>query len=343
MKKFYALLLTTTLLLSGCASQGGSSGQEGADNASGTETAQQQDGDTVKIGIAQFAPHGSLDNCREGFKQGLEEAGITNVVFDEQNAQADTANANQIAQSMASDSDMDLICAIATPMAQAAYNAAEQNGIPVIFTAVTDPVAASLANEDGSAVGEVTGTSDKLPVEAQLKMIRDFMPDAVNIGILYSTSETNSISAIEEYKALAGDYGFNIVESGISQSADIPLAAADLVTKVDCISNLTDNTVVSSLPTVLDAAKNAGIPVFGSEIEQVKNGCVASEGLDYIALGKKTGEMAARVLNGEKASEIPFETITEYSLYVNSEALAALDMSVPEALADSALEASEAE
>ena len=323
MKKFYALLLTTTLLLSGCASQGGSSGQEGADNASGTETAQQQDGDTVKIGIAQFAPHGSLDNCREGFKQGLEEAGITTVVFDEQNAQADTANANQIAQSMASDSDMDLICAIATPMAQAAYNAAEQNGIPVIFTAVTDPVAASLANEDGSAVGEVTGTSDKLPVEAQLKMIRDFMPDAVNIGILYSTSETNSISAIEEYKALAGDYGFNIV--------------------VDCISNLTDNTVVSSLPTVLDAAKNAGIPVFGSEIEQVKNGCVASEGLDYIALGKKTGEMAARVLNGEKASEIPFETITEYSLYVNSEALAALDMAVPEALADSALEASEAE
>jgi putative ABC transport system substrate-binding protein len=244
---------------------------------------------------------------------------------------------------MAAESDMDLICAIATPMAQAAYNAAQPNGIPVIFTAVTDPVAASLANEDGSAVGEVTGTSDKLAVEAQLGMIRDFLPEAKTIGILYSTSETNSVSAIEEYKALAGDFGFTIVESGISQSADIPLAATDLAGKVDCITNLTDNTVVSNLATVLDAANNAVIPVFGSEIEQVKNGCVAAEGLDYVALGKQTGEMAARVLKGEAASSIPFETITEYSLYVNSEALAKLNISVPEALAEGAIEAKDAE
>lgn len=338
MKKFTALFLTSALLLTGC-SAGVQVETTNDDTTAAAESAENTDGESYKIGIAQFAPHGSLDNCREGFKQGLEEAGITNVEFDEQNAQADMATANQIAQNMAADKDVDLVCAIATPMAQATYNAAQQGGIPVIFTAVTDPVAASLANEDGSPVGEVTGTSDKLAVEAQLQMIRDFMPEAKTIGILYSTSEANSVSAIEEYKSLAGGYGFEIAESGISQAADIPLAAADLASKVDCITNLTDNTVVSNLPTVLDAANKANIPVFGSEVEQVKNGCVAAEGLDYVALGKQTGEMAARVLKGEKASEIPFETITEYSLYVNSEALASLGMEVPAELAEGAVEA----
>lgn len=337
MKKLTAVLLSTALLLSGCSAGGSSQADSEGTTASQNATASAE-GETYKIGIAQFAPHGSLDNCREGFKQGLEEAGI-NAEFDEQNAQADMAAANQIAQTMASDKDTDLICAIATPMAQAAYNAAQPNSIPVIFTAVTDPVAASLANEDGTPVGAVTGTSDKLAVDAQLKMIRDFMPEAKKIGILYSTSEANSVSAIEEYKALAGNYGFEIVDSGISQSADIPLAASDLASKVDCITNLTDNTVVSNLPTLLDAASKENIPVFGSEIEQVKNGCVAAEGLDYVALGKQTGAMAARVLKGEDASSIPFETITEYSLYINSQALSDLGIEVPADLAESAIEA----
>ena len=245
------------------------------------------------------------------------------------------------AQSMVA-ANVDLLCGVATPMAQACYNAA--NGkIPVIYTAVTDPVAAELANEDGTSVGNVTGTSDKLAIDAQLDMIRKFLPEAKTIGILYTTSEANSVSAIEEYKALAPNYGFEIVESGISQSSDIPLAATDLAGKVDCISNLTDNTVVSALATVLDAANKAGIPVFGSEIEQVKNGCVATEGLDYIALGKQTGEMAARVLKGENAQDIPFETITEYSLYINSEALENLGLSCPEDLKATATEAADAE
>lgn len=331
MKKFIALMTASMLaltMLAGC----------GSTDDAGTPA------ETVNVAIAQFAPHGSLDNCVEGFKLGMEEAGYIegeNVVYDFQNAQADMANANQIAQSMAA-AKPDLICGVATPMAQACYNAA--NGeIPVIYTAVTDPVAAELANEDGTGVGNATGTSDKLAVDAQLEMIRKFMPDASKIGILYTTSEANSVSAIAEYKELAPNYGFEIVESGISQPSDIPIAAADLASKVDCISNLTDNTVVSSLATVLDVANKAGIPVFGSEIEQVKNGCVATEGLDYVALGKQTGAMAARVLAGEKAQDIPFETITEYSLYINSAALKALDMSCPDELKAEANEANEEE
>ena len=274
----------------------------------------------------------------------MEQAGFVegeNVEYDLQNAQSDMATANQIAQNMVS-SGYGLICGVATPMAQACYNAAEGK-IPVIYTAVTDPVAAELAKEDGSSVGNTTGTSDKLAVDAQLQMIRDFMPEAKKIGILYTTSETNSVSAIAEYKSLAGNYGFEIVDQGISQQSDIPLAATSLASKVDCISNLTDNTVVASLPTLLDAANKAGIPVFGSEIEQVKNGCVATEGLDYVELGKQTGAMAARVLNGEDITTIPFETISEYSLYVNNDALSSLGLSVPDDLKDKAVDSLTAE
>ena len=280
--------------------------------------------ETYTIGIGQFAQHGSLDNCYQGFVEGLAEAGLVvgeNLKIDLQNAQADMGIAQQIAAQFAS-AKVDMMVGIATPMAQACYNAAA-GAIPTIFTAVTDPVAAGFVKDDGTAAGEITGTSDALPVEAQLKMIRGMLPDATKIGILYTTSEVNSISAIAEYKALAPAYGFEIVESGISTTADIPLALDALLGKVDCLTNLTDNTVVSALALVLDKANAAGKPVFGSEIEQVKLGCVAAEGLDYIALGRQTGLMAAKVLKGEtKASEIPYEIITEPGLYVNTEALA---------------------
>ena len=220
-------------------------------------------------------------------------------------------------------------------MAWCIPEAASSSGIiPTIFTAVTDPVAAGFVKEDGTAAGEVTGTSDALPVEAQLKMIRAMLPDATKIGILYTTSEVNSLSAIEQYKQLAPEYGLEIVESGISTIADIPLALAALLPKVDCLTNLTDNTVVSALALMLDKANAAGKPVFGSEIEQVKLGCVAAEGLDYIALGRQTGLMAAKVLKGEaKASDIPYEIITEPGLYVNTEALAKFGIVLSDELA----------
>ena len=246
--------------------------------------------------------------------------------------------AKQISDSLVSDK-VDLVCAIATPSAQSAYNAAMKADIPVIYTAVTDPVAAELADKDGKPVGEVTGTSDKLPVEEQLKMIREMLPDAKKIGIMYTTSEANSVSAIEEYKSLVKKYDFELVEKGITTTADVSLAADDLLSKVDCITNLTDNTVVASLPTILDKANEKKIPVFGSEIEQVKIGCLAAEGIDYIALGKQTGKMAAKVLKGEtKASEQNFETITEPGFYVNNKVAENLGITVPDNLANNAVE-----
>ena len=211
--------------------------------------------------------------------------------------------------------------------------------IPVIYTAVTDPVAAELADEEGAPAGEVTGTSDKLPIEAQLQMMRQMLPDAKKLGIMYTTSEANSVSAIEEYEKLSGDYGFQLVTKGITATADIPLAADELLSEVDCMTNLTDNTVVSSLSTILDKANEKKIPVFGSEIEQVKIGCLAAEGIDYIALGEQTGKMAAQVLKGEKkASELNFETITEPGFYVNAKVASDLGITVPEDLLKNAVE-----
>lgn len=332
--KVAAGLLTAAMvaaMMTGCAG----SSDSGKDSSSGSED------EAYKIGISQFAEHGSLDNCREGFLAGLAEEGIKegeNLTVDLKNAAADMGTAGQISDSFVSDK-VDMICAIATPTAQSAYNAAMDTDIPVIYTAVTDPVTAELAGEDGTPVGEVTGTSDKLPVEAQLKMMRQLLPDAKKLGIMYTTSEANSVSTIKEYESLVGDYGFELVEKGITATADVALAADDLLSQVDCITNLTDNTVVASLPTIIEKANDKKIPVFGSEIEQVKIGCLAAEGIDYIALGKQTGKMAAQVLKGEKkASEINFEIITEPGFYVNNKVAENLGVTVPQELASTAVE-----
>ncbi len=295
------------------------------------------------ITIAQFAEHGSLDNCREGFMKGLAEEGFIegeNLTIHFQNAQADMGMANQIAGAQAAEKP-DLMMAIATPMAQAAYIAGSNNKVPVIYTAVTDPVMAGLADENQKAPGEITGTSDKLPIKAQLEMIRAMMPQAKTIGILYTLSEANSESAIAEYQALAPDYGFDIVAQGIGAGNEIALALDTVLSKVDCMTNLTDNTVVSYLSLVLDRAKAKNVPVFGSEIEQVKLGCVASEGLEYVSLGAQTGRMAARVLKGELASNIPYEIIEESQLYINTQALNSFGITLPETLLARAQEVGE--
>lgn len=323
MKKKMVTVLLTAAMVTAMAAGCGKSSDSGSDKK-----------ESYTIGIEQFAEHGSLDNCREGFLKGLEAEGIKegdNLTVKYKNAAADMGTAKQISDSLVSDK-VDLVCAIATPSAQSAYNAAMKADIPVIYTAVTDPVAAELADKDGKPVGEVTGTSDKLPVEEQLKMIREMLPDAKKIGILYTTSEANSCSTIEQYKSLSGDYGFEIVDTGINTSADIEIAATDLVSKVDCLCNLTDNTVVNALQTVLDKANNAGIPVFGSEIEQVKSGCVASMGIDYYQLGIETGELAAKILKGEAtAKDTNFITASKAELYVNTAAADKIGMKLDDA------------
>lgn len=329
--KIIAITIVSTMMMAmaGCGSTASQTTENAAPQASAeTEITdesvpQTANTETYTIGISQFAEHGSLDNCREGFIEGLAEAGIVegeNLTVSYSNAQADTGTASTISDSFVSQK-VDMICAIATPSAASAYNSCMNTDIPVIYTAVSDPIASGFAREDKSSVGNITGTSDALAVTAQLEMIRQIMPDAKKIGIIYTTSETNSASTVAEYEKYAADYGFEMVTTGINTIADVDLAASDIVGKVDCITNLTDNTVVSALQTVLNKATAAGIPVFGSEVEQVKAGCVASMGLEYFELGKQTGAMAAKVLRGEATAEsMEYEVISEPSLYVNTTA-----------------------
>ena len=316
-------------------------GLTGCGGDTGSSQSSSEGQEMYTIGISQFAEHGSLDNCREGFIQGLEEEGLVegeNLEIKVNNADADTGTAAQIADTFVADK-VDLICAIATPSAQAAYNSARNTDIPVVYTAVTNPEEAQLADDEGMPVGAVTGTSDQLPVEAQLAMIREILPDAETIGILYTTSEANSAYSITQYEKYAEEYGFTLETAGVTNTSEVSLAAASLLDKVDCLTNLTDNTVVSALPTILDQANEKNIPVFGSEIEQVKIGCVASAGIEYVALGQRTGEMAAQILKGEAtAEEMPYETISEYETYINPTALESMGISVPEDIVSAAID-----
>lgn len=324
LKKLLCTALSLTMVLSLAACGGNSSGGDAAS------------GEVPVIGICQYGQHGSLDNCREGFLQGLEEAGLvegTDYTIDYQNASFDDNMAIQIAQAFSAE-DAALMVGIATPAATACYAAAEDKDIPVVFTAITDPVGAKLDS------GNITGTSDVLPVQGQLELIRAIQPEAKTIGIVYTTSEPNSVYSIGIYEELAADYGFTIEAIGVTAQSEVTQAVDTLISQgVDCLSNLTDNNVVGVLGSILEKTNEAGIPVYGSEIEQMELGCVAGAGLDYVQLGIQTGKMAAQILTGEAAcADLPYETIENYGLYVNSSALTEMGLTLPDDVAQTAEE-----
>ena len=320
-----ALSLTMVLGLAACG------GNTATTDSTDGDTAAKADGNVPVIGISQYGQHASLDNCREGFLQGLQEAGLvegTDYTIDYQNASFDDNMAIQIAQSFSAENAA-LMVGIATPSATACYAAAEDKDIPVIFTAITDPVGAKLDS------GNITGTSDVLPVEGQLKLIRALQPDAKTIGIVYTTSEANSVYSVNVYQEKAAEYGFTVEAVGVTAQSEVTQAVDNLIAKgVDCFSNLTDNNVVGVLGSILEKTNEAKIPVYGSEIEQVKLGCVAGAGIDYVKLGIQTGKMAAKVLTGEATcADLPYEIIEDYDLYLNTDSLDAMGISVPDSVA----------
>lgn len=316
MKKFFAVLLsvlTLGLLSVGFAGCGG---------------------DRVTIGVLQYAEHGSLDNCYQGIREGLAERGYTDVNYVFYNAKGrdadDTTYASTIVNMMP-----DVAVGIATPSAYALANAAKGD-VPVVFTAVSEPEA---AGADFTAFDNVTGSSDKLPVENQIDLIKAFLnkgDETVKIGILYTRTEANSVANIAEFEALAEEKSVQICTAAVNTANEIPSAIDTLLAQgVDCFNNLTDNTVVQNLETLLDKANGAGVPVFGSEIEQVEKGCVASCSLDYVELGRQTGYMIADILEGESADDIPYLYLTDgYTVDYNSAACATFGIELPAAYAD---------
>ena len=320
MKKLFAIILALIMVFSMAAC--GSKEEEG-----------------VKIGILQFAPHASLDNCYNGIMKALNEKGFVDgengCVIEFVNGQGEGETNQMAAQNFVS-KGFDIIIAIATPSAMPCYAAAKEAGIPVIFSAVSDPVGAGLVQSLDDPQTGATGTSDSLNYPAQLELIRAFQPDAKTIGILYTTSEANSLAQLKAYEEIAGNYGFEIKSQGITDASEVASGIASLIaSKIDCVCNLTDNNVVNNFSVVTAATDPAGIPCYGSEEEQVaKYGCVASETLDYVALGYQTGLMAAEVLGGADIKPMSVFIVSDSEPVYSSENMAKFGLTLPDAYKD---------
>lgn len=290
------------------------------------------------IGICQYADHSALNQSREGFLKGLEEAGLvegTDYQIDYQNAGLDSAKCETIAKDFVS-KKVDLICSIATNASTACLTAVDGKDIPLIYAAVTDPESAGLLN------GNVTGTSDELRIDAQLKMIRELQPGASAIGIVYSTNEPNASFAIGEYGLLGMEHGFVIRTIGVSSPDEVKRAVDTLISLgVDCFSTVSDNGIATVLPTILEQVGQYGLPVYGCDKAQVEAGCVASAAIDYYELGLETGAMAAKVLKGEEeVSTMQPKTIYKYNLYINTKAISSTSLFVSDKIVKTAIDVS---
>lgn len=288
---------------------------------------------TFKIGIVQHMTHPALDSAVKGFKDTLNAKGIK-VEFVEKNAQGDKGTNDLITKQFVND-NVDMIYAVATPSAIAAVNATINNPeLPVLFNAVTDAVDAQLVKSNEAPGSNVSGVSDAAPLETQIKLIRDFLPDAKKIGMIYNIGEPNGKIQVEQVKELAPKYGFTVVEKGISTPTDIASAAQQLADSTDCIYNITDNTVVAATATITDKANESKIPVFGAEDGQIKSGLLASDSISYEKLGNQAGEMAYDILvNGKKPAEMAVQTAKDTTLMINKKVADALGLTIPEELA----------
>ena len=341
-KTIATLIIASLLALSMFACTAAPAAAPEATEAAAAKTATQAPAadETFTVGVLQFGSHPSLDNCYAGIAEVL--GADPRVTIDLQLGNFDTPTCDTIAKNFVA-KGYDMIIAIATPAATSALAAAANTQIPVVFSAVSDPVAAGLVDSLEAPGSNCTGTSDILDLSAQLELIRALQPDAVNLGVLYTTSEANSVSQLKQLNELAPNYGFTVVSQGVQSAADIPQAAANLCAQVDCLTNFTDNNVVNNLAILLEQANAAGVPVYGSEETQVTAGCLASVSLDYVALGRVTGQMALDVLNGAAASTMAVKTITDAVPVVNSDVLASFAMTLPEAYAKATLVTTAAE
>lgn len=310
--KMKGLILVTSiaLLLGGCAKE------KAVDNPSGEKV--------YKIGISQLVEHTALDDARRGFEDGLEELGI-NAKIDYKNAQGDIPTTISISEKFISD-EVDLIYAIATPAAQSARQISEN--IPVLFSAVTDPVKAEIVSDWEKPGGNVTGTSDMATtLSEQLQMFKKIDPNIETIGILYNTSEANSEIQIEEVKKLAPEESLEVVTVGVSNVNELPQAIDSILSKVDALYNISDNLVASSVELVTNKLIEKNMISVSAEESQVSGGILITNGLSYYELGKQTAEMAKHILvDGKDPASMPVIKAQKTQTTVNIKTLKALGL-----------------
>jgi putative ABC transport system substrate-binding protein len=265
----------------------------------------------------------------DGFVQGQ------NLTIDFQNAQADQSNCSTIANKFKNES-LDLVLAIATPAAQAVANVISD--IPVLFTAVTDPVSAKLVNSVTAPGTNCTGTSDMNPVADQLKMLMQVCPNVKNLGVFYTSSEPNSVEQAGLVKTEGAKLGLTVTDYTISASNEITQVLNSMVGKVDAIYLPTDNTIAAAIPTVLTVTEPNKIPVLAGEDNMVANGATMSLGIDYYKLGQQTGTMAAKVLAGQAQPQtMPVEYQSSYAYAINTKDATAIGLTVPQSILSQAV------
>lgn len=319
----FGMLAVGSLALSACSNGGG--------DAASTEGA--ASGDSFKVGVIQLVQHPALDAATAGFEQAFTDAGI-DVEFDVQVANGEQSTAATIAAGFAGDPDIDLVLAVATPAAQSAATAI--TNVPVLFTAVTDPVAADLVASAEEPGGNVTGTTDLNPVADQIDLITQLDPSVESVGVVYSSGEVNSQVQVDLAQEKADELGLELKTATVTNVGEVP-TALDSLGDVDSIYVPTDNTVVSGIDTVLTYAADHQVPVVSGDTGPVESGAVATLGLDYTKLGVQTGEMAIRILqDGEDPATMSVEEQTEFDLVVNPAGAEAVGLEIPQELLDEA-------
>lgn len=303
-------------------------------SAGGTKESTTADGQKIlKVGVVQLVEHAALDASYQGFVDGLAEAGYVdgqNISIDYQNAQGEQANCMTIAQKLVNDKD-DLILAIATPAAQAVANLTKT--IPILVTAVTDPASAKLVASNEVPGGNVSGTSDLTPVEAQIKLLKQLVPSVKNVGMLYCSSEQNSKFQIDLAKKVCDSLGIAYIDATVSNSNEIQQVVQSLIGKVDAVYTPTDNMIAAGMATVSIVTTPAKLPVICGEGGMVDQGGLATYGINYYELGKQTAAMAVSILrDGKKPAEIPIQYLQKADLKINMDVANAIGISIPEEL-----------
>jgi putative tryptophan/tyrosine transport system substrate-binding protein len=292
----------------------------------------------AKISISQFVEHPALNAINKGFKDDLQENGVA-AEYKDYNANGNMGTAGQIATQIVSDAP-DLIVAIATPTAQAcakSYEKAPQLAqTPMLFTGITDPLAAGLVKDLAHPGPNITGVSNQMPMEKHLEMLRRVLPKLANLGVLYNSGEVNSVSNVKRLKEAAAKMNITVLDGPVTNSADVFQAAQSLVGKVDALFVPTDNTVVSALEAVIKVCERTKLPLFSADTDSVKRGSIAAMGLDYYQHGKQTGAMARKILAGAKPEALPVEFQKELVFHVNPKAAERMGLNLDKAIIESA-------
>ena len=287
----------------------------------------------IKIGVLQLIEHNALDSAYKGFVDGLKEAGYEdgkNIIIDYQNAQGEQANCITIGQKFINDKS-DLILAIATPAAQAIANMTKD--IPILITAVTDPADSKLVADNNAPGGNVTGTSDLTPVEAQIELLKEIIPNVKTVGLLYCSSEQNSVFQINIAKKKLDAMGIKYIDIAISNLNEIQQVIQNVIGKVEAIYTPTDNMIANGMATVALMTEPAKLPVICGEGGMTMLGGTATYGINYYELGKLTSTQAVLILKGDKkTAEMPIEYLQKFDLVVNTNMIESIGLTIPESL-----------